>query len=305
MLSRLLTWRVGVRWYAVALLTYPLTMAAILGTLALISPQVLPGTFVGGDGVALLLSGMVAGLAAGFFEELGWTGFATPRLRLRYGVVLTGLIVGLLWGAWHLPLFASSASSATAVAPVLMLAILLFSFLPPFRVLMVWVYERTQSLLLVILMHASLTGSTVALALVAPGLPAVTYDLVLGIVLWIGVAAVAVANHGHIAVGAAGAAGDLKGVARAWFTKRPAFDPVLHVLPPSVSAILPAQATPQALPQSKEPGVFAGRAISETARCKISVKKGDDLCSPNSSSEGMSSAWWRPSTRGIGVRWTR
>ena len=199
LLARLLRWRVGVRWYAVALLTYPLTMTALLSALALISPQVLQGASVGGDSVTVLLSGMVAGLAAGFFEELGWTGFAIPRLRLRYGVVLTGLIVGLLWGAWHFPLFTSSASSATAVAPVLMLAILLFSFLPPFRVLMVWVYERTQSLLVVILMHASLAGSTVTLALVAPGLPAVTYDLALGIILWVLVAAVAVANHGHIA----------------------------------------------------------------------------------------------------------
>jgi membrane protease YdiL (CAAX protease family) len=199
LLSRLLRWRVGARWYAVALLTYPLTMTAILGALALISPQVLPATFVPADSVTLLLSGIVAGLAAGFFEELGWTGFAIPKLRLQYGVVLTGLIVGLLWGAWHYPLFTASASSATAVAPVLMLAVLLFSFLPPFRVLMVWVYERTQSLLVAILMHASFAGSTVALALVAPGLPALTYDLALAAVLWVVIAAIAVANHGHIA----------------------------------------------------------------------------------------------------------
>jgi len=37
-------------------------------------------------------------------EELGWTGFAMPRLRLRYAVLGTGLIVGGLWGAWHLPI---------------------------------------------------------------------------------------------------------------------------------------------------------------------------------------------------------
>lgn len=199
LLARLLRWRVGARWYAVALLTYPLTMTAMLGALALISPQVLPGTFITADNVTLLLIGIVVGLVTGFFEELGWTGFAIPRLRLQYGVVLTGLIVGLLWGAWHYPLFTASASSATAVAPVLMLAILLFSFLPPYRVLMVWVYERTQSLLVAILMHASLAGSTVVLAVAAPELPAVTYNLVLAAVLWGVVAAIAVANHGHIA----------------------------------------------------------------------------------------------------------
>ena len=199
LLSRLLRWRVGARWYAVALLTYPLTMTAMLGALALISPQVLPGAFITADNVTLLLTGIVVGMVTGFFEELGWTGFAIPRLRLRYGVVLTGLIVGLLWGAWHYPLFTASASSATAVAPVVMLAVLLFSFLPPFRVLMVWVYERTQSLLVAILMHASLAGSTVVLAVAAPELPAVTYDLALAAMLWVVIAAIAVANHGHIA----------------------------------------------------------------------------------------------------------
>jgi membrane protease YdiL (CAAX protease family) len=199
LLSRLLRWRVGARWYAVALLTYPLTMTAMLSALALVAPEVLPDTFITRDNVALLLVGSAVGLVTGFFEELGWTGFAIPRLRLSYGVVLTGLIVGLLWGAWHYPLFTSSASSATAVAPVVMLAVLLFSFLPPYRVLMVWVYERTQSLLVAILMHASLAGSTVVLAVAAPELPRVTYNLVLAAVLWAVVAAVAGANHGHIA----------------------------------------------------------------------------------------------------------
>ena len=41
--------------------------------------------------------GIVGGLVVGFFEELGWTGFAIPTLmRLRYGVLGTGLIVGVL-----------------------------------------------------------------------------------------------------------------------------------------------------------------------------------------------------------------
>ena len=42
----------------------------------------------------------MAGLMVGIFEELGWTGFAIPRLRLRYNVFTTGIIVGLVWGAW-------------------------------------------------------------------------------------------------------------------------------------------------------------------------------------------------------------
>ena len=63
--------------------------------------DILPGIFTSTDKASFLLFGIAVGLGAGFFEELGWTGFAVPRLRRRYGVLTTGLIVGVLWGAWH------------------------------------------------------------------------------------------------------------------------------------------------------------------------------------------------------------
>jgi membrane protease YdiL (CAAX protease family) len=81
--------------------------------------------------------GIIAGVMTGVFEELGWTGFAVPRLRLRHGVVATGLIVGLLWGAWHFPLF-SGGDLSGAVPRAVFLPVQLFSFLPAYRVLIVW-----------------------------------------------------------------------------------------------------------------------------------------------------------------------
>ena len=86
-LSRLLRWRVGARWYAVALLTAPLLVTAVLLALSLISPEFLPRIFTTSDKATLLLMGIAVGLVGGIFEELGWTGFAMPRLRLRYGVL--------------------------------------------------------------------------------------------------------------------------------------------------------------------------------------------------------------------------
>jgi membrane protease YdiL (CAAX protease family) len=100
--SRLVTWRAGARWYAVALLGAPLLATTITLTLSLFSLEFLPGIFVTDDKAAVLLLGLVVGLTAAFFEELGWTGFAIPRLRRRSGVLATGLIVGVLWSAWHL-----------------------------------------------------------------------------------------------------------------------------------------------------------------------------------------------------------
>ena len=188
--SRLLRWRAGARWYAVALLTAPLLITAILYALSLASPAFLPAIVTADDKVSLLLTGMVMGLGVGFFEEIGWTGFVLPRLRQRYSPLTTGLIMGLLWGLWHFPLFSGSTNSSGAVPPALYLAVLLFSFLPPFRALMVQVYDRTGSLLVAVLMHVPLAASQMILNPVISGAQLVTYDLVFAAALWICVAAV-------------------------------------------------------------------------------------------------------------------
>ena len=194
LLSRLVTSGVGPGWYAVALLAAPLLMMAVLLPLSLTSRGFLPGIFASDDKASLLLMGITGGVMAGVFEELGWTGFAVPRLRLRHGAVATGVIVGLLWGTWHFPLF-SGGDVSGAMPTALFLPVQLFSFLPAYRVLMVWVYDRTGSLLVAMLMHVSLTASTLILQpLDVAGMRALTYDLVLAAALWLLIAALALAN---------------------------------------------------------------------------------------------------------------
>ncbi len=203
LLHRLLRWRVGARWCAVALLTVPLLVTAVLLALSLTSPIFLPGTFTSDDKAALLLVGIAYGPAAGFFEELGWPGVAVPGLRPRYGVLSTGVIVGVLWGAWHflVNLWGSGGPSG-AFSLLLFLPQFLFyvGVLPAYRVLMVWVYDRTDgSLLVAMLMHASLTASLpLILAPPATGVPLLTSYLVLATAMWGVVAAVAVANGGKL-----------------------------------------------------------------------------------------------------------
>jgi membrane protease YdiL (CAAX protease family) len=197
LLSRLLRWHVGVRWYAVALLTAPLSATVVLLALLHLSPEFLPGIFTSDDKATLLLMGIAAGLTVGFFEELGWTGFAIPRLRQRYGVLTTGLIVGLLWGAWHFIMFWESNSFFGALPLALLLA-RLFSWLPAYRVLMVCVYDRTESLLVAILMHMSLVASLMIIEPSLTGGTLLTYILVRATVLWVIVAAVAVAKRGRL-----------------------------------------------------------------------------------------------------------
>ena len=71
LLSRLLRWRVGARWYAVALLTAPVLATATLLALLQGSPVFLPGILASDDKASVLLVGIVVGLVVGIFEEIG------------------------------------------------------------------------------------------------------------------------------------------------------------------------------------------------------------------------------------------
>jgi membrane protease YdiL (CAAX protease family) len=201
-LARATTWRVGVRWYAVALLTAPLLMSVTLFALSLISPAFLPGLFTTDDRGALLLVGLAVGLGAGIFEELGWTGFAIPALRRRHTVLTTGIVVGVVWGAWHLLTNVFWASSASAgelplsiFLPVSVVGVLI-GYLPAFRMLMVWVYDRTGSVFVAMLMHVSLTASLLMLNPVGiSGTTLLIVSFTLAAAVWAVVAAVTVAGR--------------------------------------------------------------------------------------------------------------
>jgi len=185
MLARMTRWRVDTRWYVVALATMPLLILAILYALAfLISPVFAP---------ALSLLGLT-GLAAGFFEEIGWTGFAVPRLRSHWSVLAAGLIVGLLWGLWHaMADYSIRGHTLGAFWPVTFGLFVLP--VAAWRILMVWVYDNTESGVVAQLMHFGYTGS---LGLFIPMLShtddALVYA-VLAAALWVGVAIVAIGQR--------------------------------------------------------------------------------------------------------------
>jgi CAAX protease family protein len=89
-------WRVGLRWYAVALgLPAVLSLGVVSLSVALGAPAEV--RFNELSPLAVLLFFLVIG------EELGWRGYALPRLQARYGALGASLILGILWAAWHLP----------------------------------------------------------------------------------------------------------------------------------------------------------------------------------------------------------
>lgn len=204
LLGGLLRWRVNARWYVAALLTAPLLTGVVLLALSLVSPVFLPPIITADDKAAVLLPALGVALTT-VLEEIGWTGFATPRLRQRYRIFTTALIVGGLWGVWHLlQIFWVGYTSSAEVHLSLYLPLyFVFSVatLTAYRVLMVWVYDRTESLLVATLMHGSYAACT--LPFLSPVLTGTSFLIHAGIfcvVLWVVVAAVVVANGGHLSL---------------------------------------------------------------------------------------------------------
>ena len=170
LIYRLRIWNVSYKWYLASFFIAPVTVFAALFALTLISPAFLPAIFdsginpvalkfglPGNEPMTLFLFVFMLGIFNGFVEEVGWTGFATPQLKASRSLFSRGFNLGFIWGLWHLlSNYVGSEDSAGTMPLSLYLFVVLFSFLPPFRILMMWVYDRTGSLLIAILMHASL-----------------------------------------------------------------------------------------------------------------------------------------------------
>ena len=170
LLRRIVLWRVGLRWYLVALVGIPVVM--VLGTL------ILPGGLASlrslGPGYLLTYLSvfpLVVVLGGPLFEEIGWRGFALPRLQPLHGPLLGTLILGLLWALWHLPEFlipswaeSSGGTGFLAIVKFVLIAV-------TFAVVTTWVFNNTKgSVFVAILVHASIDTSSLPMGtLFSPG----------------------------------------------------------------------------------------------------------------------------------------
>lgn len=163
LLKRFLEWRVGWQWYAVALLLLPLldVLGVVLNS-AIFSKPIAWNTVL-----AFKIFGPSANLAALFIpyllfdavtngEEIGWRGYVLPRLQAKHSALVSSLILGLVWGFWHLPKFLGSGN---------------FSYFVFFMadtvakaVFLTWLYNNTGgSLLLTMLSHAAWNTASMVL----------------------------------------------------------------------------------------------------------------------------------------------
>jgi len=191
--TSLVKWRASAWWYVLALFTAPLSTLVCIELLSLFTSAYTPAVFGSGSPSELIMLGIIGGITIGLLEEVGWTGFAVPRLLKKYNIYTTGLIVGLLWGAWHFILFWED-DSFTKTIPFLLLLTRLFSWLPAYRILMVWVYDSTQSLLIIILMHASLVASLATLDPAVTGTDLLIFIIIRAAIVWAIVGLIAIAR---------------------------------------------------------------------------------------------------------------
>ena len=179
--GRLARWRVGLRWYLAALLIPPAIQFSALALHLIFSnePFRLAGsaqlTF-GPDGqplwgqLLILLAIYILG-CDGLGEELGWRGYALPRLQEKRSPLISSLILGVFWALWHLP-YMLSAGSVLADRPF----ILFFLNVLAQSILYTWLYNSTGgSTLLAILFHAAgnTTGTLMGAVVPAAGDPRV------------------------------------------------------------------------------------------------------------------------------------
>lgn len=136
------TVRVG--WLATATLLLPLIM--VLSYLVLswsgtpLPRPHLPWASIPGLAVVYLVGALG--------EELGWTGYATGPLRRRYGVMGAALVVGVVWAAWHVVPYLQAGHGPAWIGWQTLFTI-------GFRTVLVWLYEGTGSVLVVVVCHAS------------------------------------------------------------------------------------------------------------------------------------------------------
>jgi membrane protease YdiL (CAAX protease family) len=148
LLGQLGRWSVRPWWYAVALVG-PFVLTSAAGAVAVAVGAPSPGLGVYSDWSGVLASLLATAVVVGLFEEVGWRGFALPRMQRDHAALSAASTLGLIWAVWHLPELVSG-SSERELLPYL-LAVLAYS------VLITWLYNSTRgSLPVVILFHAAI-----------------------------------------------------------------------------------------------------------------------------------------------------
>ncbi len=152
LLGRMIQFPRGVRWYVFAV-TYFASIKLTVAVFYRVATGAWPA--FGHVPLYLLMVAIVFSTPVQAGEEIGWRGFALPRLARHFGLARASILLGVIWGCWHLPFFFVPGSDNSGQSfPVYVLAVTALS------VPMAWLFWRTNgSLLLTMLMHAAINNT--------------------------------------------------------------------------------------------------------------------------------------------------
>jgi uncharacterized protein len=179
-LRAIVHWRVAPGFVAYALLL-PLALFGVANLTLAIAGEPVDWSLLPGRLLPYLGTLVVVMLIFGGQEEPGWRGFLLPRLEASHNPVRATLILGLIWGVWHVPLY----GALGFVVPLL----LAFFY--------TWLYNRTGSILLAIVLHGGLTAGQDHLILLAEEVHGVT-DVAIGVGYIVGVGVLLLATRGRL-----------------------------------------------------------------------------------------------------------
>jgi uncharacterized protein len=156
LIAPLFQWRVGVRWYLLVLLGPALMMVTSVILYHLLGkesgmPEASQLFSILSSHFLMLILLFIYQVVIVWGEEIGWRGYALPRLQAKFHPLIASIILGLLWGLWHLPSFwmAGSVHQSMSIAFFVLATV-------GYSILYTWIYNGTKgSLWMMCLLHAA------------------------------------------------------------------------------------------------------------------------------------------------------
>jgi uncharacterized protein len=150
--SRMRRLRFSAKWFVVLFVPPILVLGVLCSLTKFVSPIFAPNLF---------LMGISFGIPAGFLEEIGWMGYAFPKMNSKFSALGSAFLLGLLWSAWHLPVVDYLGTATPHGAYWLHYFLAFLTAMTAVRIIIAWAYVNTESVLLAQLIHVSSTGSLV------------------------------------------------------------------------------------------------------------------------------------------------
>lgn len=201
--QRLLVWRVSVFWYLFSFFSTAVVALIAIGLHVLLGGEA--GAFNDPAQLYLVIPAFLYVLFTSVVgEEIGWRGYALPRLQARSSALGASITLGLIWGIWHLPLFWMAGNFHQHI-PVSLFLLQTTGF----SVLYTWMWNNTRgSLLMPHLFHAASNTTLGVLPILPTAAYPATRPLWLGVgLLWLMVGTVVVYGPRRLSREEAGGAG--------------------------------------------------------------------------------------------------